>query len=152
MDEYKSTFQRIEALAARANDSTVDDLVRAHIAQLICVVASGALESACQSILGAYVDKTARHATVKYAKVQLGRVMNPNPESIESLIGAFDKVWADSLRVYWQGEVRDAINSIVRNRHNIAHGRSTTVTLGQVLPWVKCAKQFCTKLEELVGS
>jgi hypothetical protein len=98
MNEYKSTFQRINALAARASDPNIDDLVRAHIAQLICVVASGALESACRSILGAYVDETARHGTVKYAKRQLGRVMNPDAKSIETLVAAFDDVWADNLK------------------------------------------------------
>jgi hypothetical protein len=150
MDEHKSTFQRIRALSERANDPSVDDLIRAHIAQLICVVASGALESACRSILGGYVDKTAQQRTGKYAKIQLARVMNPKAASIEELLTAFDSGWADTLKAYWQGEVRDAINSIVQNRHSIAHGRSATVTLAQVMPWVKCAEQFCRKLEELV--
>ncbi len=47
----------------RAGKPAVDDLARAHVAQLICVITSGAVESACQSVFSAYADKTAAGPT-----------------------------------------------------------------------------------------
>ena len=151
MDEAKSTFQRIQTLLERANDPSVDDFIRSHLAQLICVMGSGAIEVACQRVLANHSGKTASVQTARYAKKQLGGFQNPNPKKIKELFSAFDENWGAKLDAYWLGEVKDSVGSLVGNRHLISHGKNTNVTLAQVKPWIKCAEQLCRKLEEIVG-
>jgi glycerol dehydrogenase-like iron-containing ADH family enzyme len=43
-------------------------------------------------------------------------------EKICQLTGSFDQNWEMALRRATEGEIKDAIDSIVHNRHKIAHG------------------------------
>jgi hypothetical protein len=46
MQEYKRSFQRVHALAERISATQVDELIKAHLAQHICVIVSGIIENA----------------------------------------------------------------------------------------------------------
>jgi hypothetical protein len=150
MQEYKSAFQRVQALADRITETQVDELIKAHLAQYLCVIVSGIIENTCARMLSIYVEKTASPATAGYAKTRLAQFQNANPTKIEELVGAFSRDWRDKLISYWQGEIRDSVNSIINNRHNVSHGRQATVTLAQILAWTKNAEKFCEKLEEII--
>jgi hypothetical protein len=150
MEKYGQAFQRIEVLFDRAASNVVDDFIRAQIAQLICVLASGAIETACQSLLGDHCEASASPRASRYVRKQLAQFLNPNPKKIKDLILAFDEKWASELEEFWEGEIKDSIGSLVRNRHLISHGKPTTVSLGQVKPWVGCAKKFCAQLKVMV--
>lgn len=152
MDDYRKTFQRINALLDRAGRDGIDDLIRAQLAQLICVLASGAIEIACQTVLGNHCDGVSSSRAARFARKQLAGFMNPNPNKIKDLIASFDQEWVAKVEAFWDGEVRDSIGSLVRNRHLISHGKTTTVSLAQVKPWVKCAEKFCARLEEIVNA
>jgi len=47
----------------------------------------------------------------------------------------------------WFCEIKDAIGSIVGNRHLIAHGRDTTLTISRVSEWLKRVRDFIAFLE-----
>lgn len=80
-------------------------------------------------------------------KSQLEKFQSPGPDNITQLLNAFDPNVGDRLEILWAGEIKDAIGSIVGNRHLIAHGRDTTLTLNRVSEWFKSARKFITFLE-----
>jgi len=47
----------------------------------------------------------------------------------------------------WADEIKDAIGSIVGNRHLIAHGRDTSLTLSRVSDWFQAVREFIIFLE-----
>lgn len=151
MIEYKRAFQRINALFERAGNDGIDDFIRAQLAQLICVLASGAIEVACQTVLGDHCQEVSSARAARFARKQLAAFMNPNPQKIRDLVAAFDDKWAEELDRFWDGEIRDAIGSLVRNRNLISHGKQTNVSIAQVKPWVDSAEKFCKRLEEIVN-
>jgi hypothetical protein len=55
--------------------------------------------------------------------------MNPKMEKILQLSGEFCKEWKEQLEIFVEGERKDAVDSIVANRNNIAHGRSVGLTI-----------------------
>lgn len=151
MVHHTAAFQSIEDLLDRAAALGAEhDYLRAHLAQHICVVASGAIEVACRSILSTYVDKAGCPRSSRYIRSQLGSFQNPKPQKIEDLIMAFDPTWKKQLDPHFDEEVKSAIGSIVSHRNNISHGKTSTVTLGQLKPWLAKAKTFCLALERVV--
>ena len=50
--------------------------------------------------------------------------------AILELFGAFDPDWKTQIATATQGKLSDSVNSIVGNRHKIAHGESVSLSMG----------------------
>ncbi|WP_443114468.1 HEPN domain-containing protein [Herbaspirillum seropedicae] len=108
--------------------------MQGHWARYICVLTSGYVENAVRDIYGRYIKKNSySEQVVRYATSQLEGVQNPRPERLVSIAKAFNTGWGRDLEQYLGDNFRgEAINSIMSNRHLIAHGRSSNITVGQV--------------------
>jgi hypothetical protein len=60
---------------------------------------------------------------------------NPDVERIAGLLYSLDRTLGAKLEDFWNDEIKDAVGSIVGNRHLIAHGRDTTLTFSRVSEW-----------------
>jgi len=67
-----------------------------------------------------------------YAESRLAGFQNPKAERLVQLAGAFDRGWAVALTEFIAGERKDAIDSVMDNRNQIAHGESVTLTRGRL--------------------
>ena len=108
--------------------------MQGHWARYVCVLTAGYVETSVRDIYGQYVRKNSYSAPViKYATKQLDGVQNPRPERLVKIASAFDASWGRDLEAYLFQDFRsDALNAIMSNRHLIAHGRSSNVTVGQM--------------------
>ena len=120
-----------------------------YIAQIITVWASGYLESACREVVLDYTKKRANENIVKYVDHTLNRFSNPKMGKILELLGAVDNEAAEILKEFSDGKIKASVNSIVSNRHLIAHGRSTQITISQVKVYYEDAQVFAKKMREL---
>lgn len=59
-------------------------------------------------------------------------------ENVHNLLSRFDPKWGKAVKDATPEEVRDAVISVVSNRHQIAHGRSVGITKGHT-PRKECA-------------
>ncbi len=69
--------------------------------------------------------------------------------NILQLTGLFSLEWKDNLETATEGELADAINSIVSNRHNLAHGRDVGVSLVYMKSWYEKATKVIKLIEDL---
>jgi len=67
-----------------------------------------------------------------YVDCQIGQFQNAKMEKIFELIRQFSPEWEQELRTCIDDELKDSVDSIVANRHLIAHGQSVGLTLGRV--------------------
>lgn len=51
---------------------------------------------------------------------------------IVELFGAFSKTWETELKADTDGRISDAVNSIVANRHIIAHGGASQLSMASL--------------------
>jgi hypothetical protein len=117
------------------HDSTTRALdMQSHWARYLCVLTSGFVENVARTLYGEYTLKNSYSpAVVRYAKKQLDGIQNPKAEKLVALAAAFDPMWGRDLSAFLDQEYRsDSINAIMSNRHLIAHGRSSNITVGQV--------------------
>ena len=97
----------------------------------------------------AYTSKRANENVVNYVSHTLDRFSNPKMDKILHLFQAVDQDATDKLKGFADGKIKASVNRIVSNRHRIAHGRSTQITIAQVRSYYGDARRLATKMNEL---
>jgi len=123
----------------------VEDEMRSHMAKYICILCSGFLENAIHYIYSDYIrSETASVPIISYSSISINKVQNPNSEKFREIAKSFNPDWEVELREYLQAEERStAINYIIRDRHKIAHGKDSDITLARI-------KEYHLKTVEVV--
>ena len=117
--------------------------LQAHWGRYLCILVASFLENSVQAIYEDYAYSTAGGNVANYVSNQIGfTVGNANADSISRTSGAFSEAWATELRAFMADDDRQsAINTIVSQRNHIAHGRQSTISVGQVSEYLfKCVE------------
>ena len=127
--------------------------MQAHWAKYICVLASGYTENVARDIFRRYVKANSySEPVVRYAIKQLDTIQNPRPDKFVQIASSFDPVWGRDLEAYLDQDSRSlSINAIMSNRHLIAHGRSSNITVGQVNLYIAKVTDVAEYMESLCG-
>ena len=136
------------------HDSSTKALeMQGHWARYICVLTSGYVENAVREIYGQYVRKNSySQAVIRYTTKQLESIQNPRPEKLIKTAASFDPTWGRDLEAHLAQNFRgEALNSIMSNRHLIAHGRSSNITVGQVNLYLGKAVEVAEFMEVQCG-
>jgi len=141
--------QQLEHLFELVTSFQDDDELISHWARYMCVLVSGFLEAAVFEIYTEFARAKSQDFVVNYVQKQLTRFQNPKMEKILSLAGSFNGLWRDKLKEATDGELKDAVDSIVNNRNNIAHGRNSDITYGRIKEYFKKAVKVIDMLEDL---
>jgi hypothetical protein len=117
--------------------------MQSHWARYLCVLTAGFAENIVRLIYSRYISKTANAATARYAVAQIDQLQNPKATRFIDVARAFNEGWGRDLEAFLEDNFRkDAINSIMSNRHLIAHGKSSSITISSV-------QQYLTRIVEV---
>jgi hypothetical protein len=152
--ELRSQIQSLSSLLDKVDQAFNDDLeLQSHWAKYICILSAGLLENAIYEIYREYSVKTSGRPVANFATKTLAKIQNPNTNKILDTARSFDSSWADELELYLNEEGRkEAINSIITNRHKIAHGKSSDITLARIKGYLKKSIQVLEFIENQVGN
>lgn len=128
---YKSRLDNLFNKVAGIHDLEL----QAHWSRYLCVLVSGFIEVAVKEILGDYAARRSSPEISNYVSRRLLRETNLKMNKIIDLLSQFNRDWGEELERQTRGELKDAIDSIVANRHQIAHGKDTGVSFLQVKGW-----------------
>jgi hypothetical protein len=101
-------------------------------ARYLCVALCGYLETAIRELVTEHCRLRAERTVASHASAQLSRFQNPNAQRITGLVAAFDLNWQAQVDDYMADERRNAVDSIMGIRHQIAHGQNVGVTFQRV--------------------
>ena len=124
--------KRLEYLFRQIGLLTDNLELQSHWARYLCVLVSGFLEISIRSVYTAYAKGSLSPYVANFVESHLERLQNPNMEKIASLVGSFSPQWESDLRTATDGELKDAVDSIVANRNRIAHGEDVGITYARV--------------------
>lgn len=130
--QYDQLLAFIDKCAA---DHSLDHFLLGHLGKYSCVSAAGFIENAVAEVFVEFVRKGARPPVADFAVGVLQQVQNPKSNKIIEIAGRFDPAMASRLSDYMEEDNRkrkDSIDSIMANRHLIAHGRTSGITLSRV--------------------
>lgn len=137
-----------ESMLEEANAAS--DKNQSYLAQLMTIWASGYLEARCREVIGTYTTRRAQPNIAKYVRHDLDRFSNPKMGKIIELVRRFDKNVSDELESFAEGQIREGIDSIVSNRHKIAHGRPSQISIAAITRYFHDAREFARKMEALL--
>jgi hypothetical protein len=140
--------QRLNSLFDKAKQLTDDLELQAHWARYLCVLVCGFLETAVRTIYGEYARTRADTNISNYVAKSLNRFRSPSMGNIVKMTTLFNKEWGDCLEQNTRGQLKDAVDSIVNLRHQIAHGRDTGVSYVQIHEYYQSAVRVVELLEE----
>lgn len=125
-----------------------------HWARYLTIQVSGFMEEALEVIFSEYIDGGSSERIANYAKRQIayGR-KNPKTDKFRSLLETFSPEWACQFEEFVNHEgVKDALDSVMNNRHQIAHGRSVGITIIRIKEYYEKCLKLAEYVEELVNS
>lgn len=121
--------------------------LQSHWAIYLCVLTSGFLEASVREIYGHYASEKAAPNVANFVLDRLEGFQNPKMEKILELTKSFNRGWESDLRVATEGEIKDAVDSIVANRHLIAHGRPVGITYVRIKNYYENAVKVIDLIE-----
>ncbi|MFQ5949777.1 MAG: HEPN domain-containing protein [Nitrospiria bacterium] len=140
--------QRLDRLFKQIEAFSGDAELQSHWARYLCVLVSGFLENSVRAIYRQYSRKKAAPYVANYVDAQLKGFQNPKMEKILELTKLFSSEWESELRSVTQGEPKDAVDSIVANRHRISHGEFVGVTFTRICDYYKNAIKVIELIEK----
>lgn len=145
--EVMRAKQKLDNLFEKINHLPDDNELKAHWARYLCILVSGFIENSVRAIYSQYAKNKAIPNIANFVERKLDDLQNPKMEKILQLTGAFSLQWESNLRKATEGELKDAIDSIVANRNNIAHGQDVGITYATIKDYYEKAFKVIQMIE-----
>ena len=127
-----------------------------HWGSYLCILTAGFLENALREVYGEFVRNSSSPQVARFAASRLNRFSNPKAARFVETAKSFSPAWADALEAFLDedgGRRRNAIDSIMNNRNQIAHGRGVQVSVGRVREYLPGCIQVVDFIEgQLLGT
>jgi hypothetical protein len=148
--ELSRQLQSLQSLFKRIDDACGDDIeLRSHWAKYLCILCAGFLENALKLVYTDFCNSAASEAVASYANRNLGKLQNPKTAKFIEIATYFKKTWGENLKVFVDDNGRrEAIDSIMQNRHSIAHGKTSNITLVGIKEYFKKTIDVIDFIEE----
>ena len=130
--ELLAAKQRIRNLVDRIDAFQGDSELQSDLAKYLCISISGFLENSLRIIYSEYANLKSHPNIGNYVDYQLDGFQNANMEKILTLAGSFSQTWRKELEDLTKDTIKSSVDSLIANRHLLAHGESVGVTIGAV--------------------
>jgi len=130
--------QRLDELF-KAAIAVSDIEMKSHWSRYLCVLVCGFIENSVELCLSEYSRRSASPFVSNFVSAKLRGFQNPKMGAILDLLGSFSPDWRAQIESATQGQLSDSVNSIVGNRHKIAHGDSVSLSIGSLTAYYKDA-------------
>lgn len=126
--------------------------LEAHWARYLCVLSAGFLENALPEVYTAYAATCANYKVSNYVSSRLALLQNPKSGRFVETARSFDKTWAEELEAFLLiGGRKEAIDSIMSNRHQIVHGKNSNISLVRVIDYLAKSVEVVEYIEDQCG-
>lgn len=143
--------QKLDNLYAKI--SVVNETeMKAQWAKYLCVLTSGYLENSIRNIISDYAQNKASNPLANFIQKKVKSITNLKNNNLIDLLNSFDSEWGDKYKTNISDEQVDAINSIVANRHLIAHGRNVGITYISVKNYYDDIKPSVNLIYQIVNN
>lgn len=148
--EINRQIQQIYTLIAKTDQASAGDLeIQAHWAKYICVQVAGLMENALTELYTDFAQKAASEAVAAYVRANISKIQNPQTNRFVQIATSFKKEWGVELSSFAEEDGRkDALNSIMSNRHLIAHGGRSDISIARVKDYLKKCVELIEFIEE----
>jgi hypothetical protein len=127
--QYKN---RLDSLFTEVSSFSTSIELQSHWARYLCVLVSGFIEVSVRAVYTQYAKSASSENVTHFVAGQLNDFRNPKMERILQLTRSFNAKWADDLELATEGELKDAVDSVVANRNQITHGQQVGLSYARL--------------------
>ncbi|WP_313562635.1 HEPN domain-containing protein [Diaphorobacter nitroreducens] len=145
---------RIQRVLILGRDIPLDEGERiGHWGRYACIACTGYIEVALRLVIQTHVHQKATPEIHAYVVRDLEGVQNPKAERFVAVLRCFSDRWASEMESFFAAnqQVKDAIDSLMANRHLIAHGRPCSISLGRVTEYLEQAEKAIDFVNNLLN-
>lgn len=147
--------QRIDTLFSKvASISNPAD--QSEWSKYLCVLVSGFIEESLRVLLEEYTRTHSAPNIQNFVEKQIGNITNCKTSRILEVLSKFSQDWANNfsnqiqVRSSITDEIKNSIDSVIANRHDIAHGRNVGITYTRMSTYYKNIKKAVDILDAII--
>ena len=149
--EIVTLRKRLDATFERASTVGPDSELQSDFARYLCVLVSGYIERAVVHIILEHVRESESPTLERFVTRRTRRIGSAYIDRIRGLLNDFDEGWKKEFNRSLPDEERDAVNSIVDQRNEIAHGGSVDITYLRIKEYYQRAQRVIDRVAEVCG-
>ena len=142
-----SEKQRLDTLFSRLKEFLGDEELAAHWSRYLCVLLSGFIENTMRILLTSFAKEKSHPYISNFVAKNLSSITNLNEQRIQQVLGSFSESWRQIFEKLITDEQKDAVNSVLANRHSIVHGRSVGISPVRITEYYKQVLQIVDMIE-----
>lgn len=151
--ELSRQYARLQTLISKTQSITSGDIeAQSHWAKYLCVLSAGFLENALREVYRHYCANCSNAHVARFTGKALERIQNPKTATFLEVAESFLPKWKTDLEAFLDAEGRkEAINSIMANRHLIAHGKDSNISMVRVKEYLQRSAEVVEFIENQCG-
>lgn len=139
--------QKLDAIFAKTKDLQDDPELIAHWSKYLCVLVSGFVEASVRTLIAEYATARSAPEIAHFVGSKLKMFSNAKMNKILDLVAEFGCNYRDQLANSVTEEIKDAVDSVVSNRHLIAHGQDVGIGISTVKKYYQSVVRAVEELE-----
>jgi len=147
--------QRIDNLFKKAA-SIADRAEQAEWAKYLCVLVSGYIEESLRVLLDQYIRRRAAPVIQNFVWGEIKDITNCKTSKIASVLQRFNPTWENDFLNDIQAksrivdEIKNSVDSVIANRHLIAHGKNTGLGYAAISTYYENVKKAVETLDAVI--
>jgi RiboL-PSP-HEPN len=124
LDQQEKKIDNLFELVGKVSD----DETKAILSKFLCVRTSGFIESSIKNLLNEYVQGSSPKNIQQFVSKKIKTITNLKFDRLAETLGLFSDNWKECFIEQITDEQKAALNSVVSNRNNIAHGETDSIS------------------------
>jgi len=150
-----SHSQRIDSLFGKVGGIT-DPAAQAEWSKYLCILVSGFIEESLRILLEEYTRTHASPVVQNFVSREIQEITNCKASKIGSILQRFNPTWEREFLSQIEAksrivdEIKSSLDSVVANRHQIAHGRNIGLRFASVSTYYLNVKKAVEAMEQVI--
>lgn len=147
--------QRIDALFRKVGSIT-DPADQGEWSKYLCILVSGFIEESLRILLEEYTRSHSSPVIQNFVSGEVKEITNCKTSKIATILHRFNPTWENDFINQIQAksritnEIKDSLDSVIANRHRIAHGKSIGLGYSAVSTYYGNVKVAVETLEAVI--
>lgn len=149
--KVRQNIQEIDS-AFSLSERQEDEEVKSYLANFLCIRVSGLVENYLKTRISDYSNKKVPKEVSRYLSLKLADITNLKETKLRDALGQFSTEWQAKFETLMHDnqQLKSSLDSVIANRHNIAHGQYVSLTLKSVKQYYEDIKKVITELDKII--
>lgn len=149
----KDRFDSIDLSLRKAQSFTGEPEIAAYLSGYLVVMICGIYEDCLEYLMVERASSGGDAEVQNFVKITLANSFrNPTFGTLVGALNKFSPTYGEAIQRQIKKSAREALDSIVENKNSIAHGKSISVTIGDVVDYHSRSIVIFEATEQLLAS